>query len=167
MQTQRFLSILAWAALTFIAFVTLSPYSLRPELTDTEPAMVVALERVGAFGVLGLLFLLSYPGRIRTVCLIVFGSSIAFELGQAYLPDRHARLIDVLEKTIGGGAGILLGVALIPMLMGSDGMFYKIDRYRFVHDVREVDREMRELAVGFLAIILFALSLVVSQKLYL
>lgn len=164
MQTNRFLTILAWLTLTTIAFATLSPLSLRPELTDTEPAIIVALEHVGAFGVLGLLFLLSYPGQTKPVCLVVFGSALVFELGQAFLPDRHPRLLDVLEKIVGGGAGILLGIVLIPTLIGSDGLFSRIDRRWLSYKVREVDFEIRELAFGLVAILLFALGLVVSQK---
>lgn len=157
---------MAWLTLTSIAFVTLSPASLRPELTDTEPALIVALEHVGAFGVLGLLFLLSYPGQTRAVCLVVFGSVLALELGQAFLPDRHPRLMDVLEKIVGGGAGILLGIVLMPTLIGSEGLFSGIDRRWLSDKVRKVDFEIRELALGFVAVLLFALSLIMTQKLY-
>ena len=77
MQWHRILPIAAWAFLTFIAFATLSPFSLRPELTETEPFLVVVLEHVGAFGLLGLLFLISYPERPRTVALVILGSAVA------------------------------------------------------------------------------------------
>ena len=50
----KLISIAAWATLAFIIFATLSPVHFRPELTATEPALVVAFERVGAFAVLGL-----------------------------------------------------------------------------------------------------------------
>src|SRR5437762_1616887 len=122
MQSRKLLSYSAWAVLTFIAFATLLPYSLRPELTETEPGLVVTIEHVGAFGLLGLLFLVSYPERLRSVCLVVFGSAIALELAQALLPDRHARFVDALEKVVGGGAGILLGVALVPLLTDPHGL---------------------------------------------
>ena len=90
MQWHRILPIIAWAFLMFIAFATLSPFSLRPVLTEAEPFLVVVLERVGAFGLLGLLFFASYPERPRTVGLVVFGSAAALELAQTFLPDRHA-----------------------------------------------------------------------------
>jgi hypothetical protein len=66
--------------LGFIA--TLSPVHFRPELTATEPALVVAFERVGAFAVLGLLFASGYPRRYGLVCVVVLGSAILLELLQ-------------------------------------------------------------------------------------
>ena len=131
MQWHRILPIIAWAFLTFIAFATLSPLSLRPELTETEPYLVVVLERVGAFGLFGLLFIISYPERPRTVGLVVFGSTAALELAQAFLPHRHAGFVDALEKIVGGGAGIMLGVALLPVLTSPDGMFSRINQQWF------------------------------------
>ena len=101
MQWRRILPVIAWAFLALVAFATLSPFRLRPELTETEPFLVVVLERVGAFGLLGLLFFMSYPERPRTVGLVVFGNAAALELAQAFLPDRHAGLVDALEKIIG------------------------------------------------------------------
>lgn len=164
MQTRRFLSIVAWAFLAFIAFATLSPYSLRPELTETEPTFVVTLEHIGAFGAVGFLFFVSYPERIRTVCLLTFGSAAIFEIGQAILPDRHARLADALEKFVGGGAGLLLGVALLPILIGPSGIFAKIDQ-RFLHHVPpRLDSDFQELLIGSLSIILFGIVLVLLQR---
>ena len=165
MKWHKILSVTAWTLLAFVAFATLSPYSLRPELTRTEPGLVVMLEHVGAFGLLGLLFYLRYPGRLRAVCLVVFGSAIALELAQALLPDRHARLVDAPEKIVGGGAGILLGVALLPVLASPGGLLSRIDRQRPAPAPNAVDSETRELAIGFLAIMLFALALVVFENL--
>ena len=165
MHMRRVLSATAWALLTFITFATLSPYSMRPELTETEPNFIVLIERVGAFGMLGLIFLVSYPERLRTVCLIVFGGAVALELGQAILPDRHAGFTDVLEKIVGGGAGILLGVALPPALIGSKGLFSRIDQQRLGPSMMTIDSERRELLVGSLIIALFALALVLFQTL--
>lgn len=112
----RTLSFVAWTLLAFVTFATLSPYSLRPELTQTEPRFIVTIEHVGAFGLLGLLFAVSYPERLREVWFIVLGSAVALELAQALAPDRHARLVDALEKIVGGGAGILLGIALLSIM---------------------------------------------------
>jgi VanZ family protein len=145
MQWHRILPIAAWVFLTFIAFATLSPYFLRPELTKTEPGFVVLLEHVGAFGLLGLLFFISYPERPRTVGLVVFGSAIALELAQAFLPDRHARFVDALEKIVGGGAGIMLGVALLPVLTSPGGLFSRIDQQWL--GPKAVDSETRELVM--------------------
>jgi hypothetical protein len=46
----------AWGYLIFIAYATLSPAHLRPELTASEPSPIVIIEHVGAFGLLGLNF---------------------------------------------------------------------------------------------------------------
>ena len=161
MQGQKILSITAWAVLAFIAFASLSPLDLRPQLTKTESALVVMIEHVGAFGVLGILFFVSYPDRPRVVCLVVFGSAIAFELAEILLPDRHARLVDALEKIVGGGAGILLGFALWPLLTSAGGTFSKIGQLRS----SQVDSESLELLFGFLTIVLFALALVIFRNL--
>ena len=164
MQWHRILPIIAWAFLTFIAFATLSPLSLRPELTEAEPYLVVILERVGAFGLLGLLFIISYPERSRTVALVVFGSAAALELAQAFVPHRHAGFVDALEKIIGGGAGIMLGVALLPVLTSPDGLFSRIKQQQWFRP-KAVDSETRELVIGLFAIALFALALVAFQHL--
>src|SRR5690242_7574251 len=128
MRPPRIISIVAWALLAFVAFASLSPYWLRPELTDTEPGLVVMFEHVGAFALIGSVFLVSYPERPRAVCFLIFGSAIALELGQALIPDRHARFVDALEKVVGGGAGIILGLAMLPMLAGWRRLFSKVDR---------------------------------------
>jgi VanZ family protein len=163
MQWHRILPIAAWAFLTFIAFATLSPFSLRPELTETEPFLIVVIEHVGAFGLLGLLFFISYPERPRTVALVILGSAVALELSQAFLPDRHARFGDALEKIVGGGAGIMLGVALLPVLTSPDGPFSRINQQWF--GPKAIDSATRELLIGSFAIALFALALVAFQHL--
>jgi hypothetical protein len=112
----KFVSIAAWATLTFIIFATLSPAHLRPELTATEPALVVVFERVGAFAVLGLLFASGYPRRYGLVCAIVLGSAILLEYLQILVPDRDARMIDAIEKIAGGGAGIFTAQWLLPFI---------------------------------------------------
>jgi hypothetical protein len=102
----KLVAVAAWALLAFIAFATLSPAGLRPELTSTEPALVVLAERFGAYGLLGLLFYLAYPRRIFLVCLLVFGAAIVLELLQLVIPDRDARIIDAFEKLAGGTTGV-------------------------------------------------------------
>jgi VanZ family protein len=100
------IGIAAWACLIFIIYATLSSAGSRPELTVTQPAVVVFLERFGAYGLLGFLFWLAYPSRIVFVCLLVFGSAVVLELLQIVIPDRDARVIDAAEKFAGGLAGI-------------------------------------------------------------
>lgn len=166
MQTRRILAFTAWTFLAFIAFATLAPYALRPELTETEPGLVVIIEHIGAFGLLGLLFLISYPQRLRSVCLLVLGSAITLELAQAFLPDRHARFADALEKTVGGGVGILLGLAFLPLLAAPHGLLARLDRQWFGLSQKTVDREAAELVIGCLVLLLFAIALVILQNLH-
>ena len=96
----------AWVFLTFIVFATLSPLYLRPRLTGAEPSLIVLFERFGAYAVLGLLFIISYPRRYGLVFLIVFGGAILLEFLQIAIPDRDARVVDAVEKLAGGGFGI-------------------------------------------------------------
>ena len=110
---QKLIAVAAWACLGFIIYATLSSAGARPELTTTEPALAVFVERVGAYGLLGLLFYAAYPRRIITVCLLVFGSAILLELLQILIPDRDARVVDAVEKIAGGAAGIVAGRAFV------------------------------------------------------
>jgi hypothetical protein len=52
----------AWACLLFVASITLSPVHLRP------PALILVLEHVGAFAVMGFLFSVTYS-RTTLVCI--------------------------------------------------------------------------------------------------
>ena len=96
----------AWACLLFIAFATLVPLHLRPRVTDAETWLSVLIEHVGAFGVLGLLFAIGYPRRYGFVCAVIFGSAILLEALQIFVPDRDGRVMDAIEKMVGGGTGI-------------------------------------------------------------
>jgi VanZ family protein len=73
---------------------------------EAEPALIVILEHVGAFAVIGFLFSVIYT-RTTLVCLLVLGSAVILELLQLVVPDRDARVIDAVEKLIGGGVGII------------------------------------------------------------
>ena len=109
---QRLIDVAAWACLAFIVYATLSPLSLRPELTRTESDLVVFIERFGAYALLGCLFCLTYPSRILLVGLIVFGSAVLLEFLQIFVPDRDARISDALVKLAGGFVGISLARAI-------------------------------------------------------
>jgi hypothetical protein len=104
---QKFIAAAAWACLIFIIYATLSSAGARPELTGTETALIVFVERFGAYGLLGFLFCLAYPRRMPFICCLVLGSAILLELLQLIIPDRDARVIDAGEKLLGGAAGIL------------------------------------------------------------
>ena len=100
----------AWACLIFITYATLSSIDLRPELIrdGAFKAFFTVVERFGAYAVLGLLFCLAYPRWLTFVCILVFGSAVTLELLQLYVPGRHAGILDVAEKLLGGAAGIIL-----------------------------------------------------------
>jgi VanZ family protein len=114
----KLVSVTAWACLVFVAFATLSPAYLRPRLMETEPALIVILEHFGAFAVMGFLFSVAYS-RTTLVCLLVLGSAIILELLQLVAPDRDARVIDAVEKLIGGGVGIIAAKIMCPLIFGA------------------------------------------------
>jgi VanZ family protein len=103
---EKIISLVAWLLLVFIMYATLSPLSSRPSLVVTETATWVAIERFGAYGLLGLLFGLAYARKLTLVVLVVVDSAIGLELLQLFIADRDARFIDVVEKLTGGIAGI-------------------------------------------------------------
>jgi VanZ family protein len=113
----KFIAVAAWSCLVFIVYATLSSIEARPELVagGFYKAFFTVLERFGAYAVLGLLFFLAYPGNVRFVCLLVFGSAIILECLQIFIPDRDARIIDALEKLAGGAVGILAANALLSL----------------------------------------------------
>jgi hypothetical protein len=101
----------AWACLVFITYATLCSIDARPELLADGfyKAFFTVVARLGAYVVLGLLFRLAYPRYLTLVCILVFGSAVTLELLQIYVLDRHAGELDVIEKLIGGAAGIISG----------------------------------------------------------
>ncbi|QOZ68136.1 VanZ family protein [Bradyrhizobium arachidis] len=104
---QKLLKFAAWACLCVIAYSTLSPLRDRPILTSSS------LEHLVAFALLGMGFCLAYPGRTLSVLTIVLGSAALLELLQLLTPDRHARILDALQKVAGGAAGVFAGSAVL------------------------------------------------------
>ena len=102
---QKLVTAAAWACLAFIVFATLSSIQARPVIAG---GLFTAVERFGAYAVFGLLLYLAYPRHLTFVCIMVFGSATVLELLQNFAPDRHARLLDAIEKLLGGAAGLLL-----------------------------------------------------------
>jgi hypothetical protein len=101
----------AWAALVFIAFVTLSPVSWRPDFGH------VNVERFVGFGVLALLFGLAYPRRFLLVAVCTFASAGFLEALQLIIKGRDGTLANLFIKVAGGAIG--LGVAgLLNWLIG-------------------------------------------------
>jgi hypothetical protein len=109
----KLIAIAAWTCLIFIIYATLSSAGRRPELTESAPMLAVFVERFGAYGLLGVLFRLAYPGRVRLVWVLVLASAVILELLQIVIPDRDARVIDAAEKLAGGAAGILAARTLL------------------------------------------------------
>jgi VanZ family protein len=112
---RKFIATAAWASLTFIIYATLSSIGARPQMTSHESALVVFLERFGAYAVIGFLFYIAYPGRIALVCLLVLGTAMLLEFLQLFVPDRDARVSDALVKMAGGVTGILAARALLTL----------------------------------------------------
>ncbi|MGA9330703.1 MAG: hypothetical protein WBV83_16665, partial [Bradyrhizobium sp.] len=73
---QKIITAAAWACLAFIVFATLSSIQDRPVIAGGHFA---AVERFGAYAVLGLLLYLAYPRHLAFVCIIVFGAAITLE----------------------------------------------------------------------------------------
>jgi VanZ family protein len=116
---QKMTTVAAWACLLFIIYATLTSINARPELMRDETAVVVVIERFGAYALLGFLFCVAYRNHIRLVCFLVFGTAVALEILQLFAPGRDARVIDAIEKLSGGGAGILTATTLL-LLIGRD-----------------------------------------------
>ena len=96
----------AWLVLAAVAIVTLSPIGLRPK--TPAPA---DLERLAAFVVLGLAFVLAYPRRwVTTVSLLLVAAGL-LEIGQHLVPGRHGMSHDFALKAAGAGLGA--GLALV------------------------------------------------------
>ena len=100
---QRIFVIAGWLALAFVAFVTLSPIGIRPSIASSH------LEHFTAFALIGLAFALAYPNRILLVVTVVVGAALGLEALQLLTPDRHARAMEALVKSLGGISGICAG----------------------------------------------------------
>jgi VanZ family protein len=103
----RLCAVAAWATLAFIAYATLSPIQHRPTLETSS-----TFEHLAAFAALGTLFRLAYPRHPLFTSLTVGGSAVLLEFGQMLIPDRHARLEDLVEKL----AGAFIGLAMASLL---------------------------------------------------
>jgi VanZ family protein len=114
----KLIAVAAWVLLIFIIYATLTSIERRPELTDVGlyKAFFTLLERIGAYGVLGLFFYFAYPRRVMFVSLLVSGSAVILEILQIFVPDRDARVLDALEKLAGGVAGILAAKAILALI---------------------------------------------------
>jgi VanZ family protein len=108
MSKKRLVRIAAWSCLCFIAYATLSPLRDRPTLL-TRPSV----EHFASFAVLGALFCLAYPRRIPTILILILGSAALLEVLQLVTLDRHARILDAIEKIAGGVTGVFASRAIL------------------------------------------------------
>ena len=97
----------AWILLAALAFVTLSPISLRPQTGH------VLLERFLAFAALGATFGIGYPRRMPFAIAVTVLAAIGLEAAQLLVPGRHARIIDAGEKLAGGLVGLAIAAACL------------------------------------------------------
>jgi VanZ family protein len=102
----KFIIAAAWSCLAFIVYATLSSIDARPVIAG---GYFTLIERFGAYAVLGFLFYLAYPRRLAFVCVMVFGGAVTLELLQYLVPGRDPRLLDAIEKLLGGAAGMVSG----------------------------------------------------------
>jgi VanZ family protein len=99
--------VISWLLLAAAAFLTLAPRTFRP-YTGVEHH----LEHFLAFALLGLLFGLGYPRRPVVLALIGVMAAAALEIGQRWVPGRHALLSDFVINAAGVCAGVVAAVAL-------------------------------------------------------
>jgi VanZ family protein len=102
----KFIAAAAWATLAFIAFATLSPLGLRPEIGDAN------LERFGAYALAGLLMALAYPRHLILVAIFVVGAAAVLEVLQLVTPDRHGQFANAVVKAAGGMAGVVVAIII-------------------------------------------------------
>jgi VanZ family protein len=98
--------IAGWLLLAVIAFLSLSPASLRP-VTPVGHTM----EHVLAHVLVGGLFGIGYSKRPWLLVLSLVGLTAAIELAQLFVPGRHARLGDFVVDA--GAACLGVGLAWI------------------------------------------------------
>lgn len=101
MNLGRAAAIFAWLMVGLIVYSTLSPIALRPHLGTG-----VHIERLGAYGLLGLLLATAYPRRIWLVLAVLLAGAAGLEVLQTLSPDRHARLGDLAVKMAGSACGV-------------------------------------------------------------
>jgi VanZ family protein len=107
------IAVFAYATLAHVSLVCLIYFKVAPWLLDIGMKRYFVLEHFGAFALLGVVFCFAYPKRLLMICFIVFGSAIALELMQTLTPDRHATILDVIEKLADGACGIFVARTML------------------------------------------------------
>ena len=106
---RRIYQITGWALLFVIAVLSFVPPDSRPVTGGLH-----SLEHLALFVPTGLAFALGYAPRyfLQLFALMIF--TVAVELGQMWVPGRHARLSDFLINVLGLCLGVGLGFLLGP-----------------------------------------------------
>lgn len=102
--------ILGVLCVAFIAFATLSPIDLRPQIGGQS------FEHLLAFFALATLLGVGYPRHLLAVLLAVGLFAFAVEFLQVLVPGRHGRLADAGMKIVGSLLG-LVAAALVDRLV--------------------------------------------------
>jgi apolipoprotein N-acyltransferase len=100
-----------WGILGVLAFVTLSPIGLRPEVGPAN------LERCVAYALFGVAAALAFPRHRVAILLAVVAVAGILEAGQGLSPSRHGRISDFLIKAGSGAVGWLLTSAYLALAM--------------------------------------------------
>jgi hypothetical protein len=103
--------IAAFAAVALVIALTLGPVGVR-EMSPVDPLF----DRALAYAVIGLLLILSFPRHPWRVVLAMLVMIVGLEVAQRFRPDRHGQMIDVVEKTVGAGIGVALGLGTLWVL---------------------------------------------------
>ncbi len=93
----------AWASIGFIVYATLVPRGMRPTLGEIG----VNYERFAGYAVASAVLVLAYPRHPIRVGILVAAIAVVLEIAQLAIPDRDARVMDILVKMTGGLAGIV------------------------------------------------------------
>ena len=101
----------AFAAILLVAFLTLGPVGVR-SMSPVDPMF----DRALAYAVIGFLLILSFPRHPWRVVIGVLALIVLLEAAQGFRPDRHGRVPDVIEKTVGAGFGIAAATGALWML---------------------------------------------------
>ena len=103
-----FIRVAAFAAIALVVVLTLGPVEVR-SMSPVDPLW----DRALAYLVISFLLVLSFPRRPLLVLAVILAVIVGLEAAQQLRPDRHGRLIDVIEKSLGAGAGALLAVGTL------------------------------------------------------
>ncbi|MBE7202003.1 MAG: hypothetical protein INR70_29940 [Parafilimonas terrae] len=98
-----------WGILAILAFVTLSPIGLRPEVGPAN------YERCFAYILFGVTAALAFPRHRLTILLLVVAVAGLLEAGQMLSASRHGRISDFLVKAGSGALGWLAASAYLAL----------------------------------------------------